>query len=85
LDELDGIRLRQWRSPEDEERRIAEDAEGNEAWSPEEHKRLDSLPDSELSLDELHRHRFEKGLTSIGEDPMMLALLPEGDAEFEII
>jgi hypothetical protein len=82
LDELEGVRLRRWRSLSAERRRL--DAMAEDGFTPEQMERILSLPFDELALDEQHHHVFPEGPTCDGEVTNMLALVPEGDAEFEI-
>jgi hypothetical protein len=67
LEELEGVRLRQWRPPS------------------EERERLDTLANNGFGPELRERHVFEEGPTSTGELPNLLAMVPEGDAEFEVV
>jgi hypothetical protein len=74
LEDLEGVRLRAWRIPAEEEEAKAE-AEATRA-------------DPEL-YEEMERERqaqYEEGPVTMGEDPAMLAMVVEdGDVQIEVI
>lgn len=71
LEDLDGVRLRTWRS------QASEEAEA------EEERTLD--PESRDELEQERRAKYGDRRTTKGEDPNMLAMVPEvGEVEFDI-
>lgn len=74
LEDLDGLRLRMWRS------QASEEAEADEE------RMLDSDPELREELEQERRDKYGERRTTKGENPNMLALVPEvGQVEFEVV
>lgn len=72
LEDLDGVRLRTWRS------RASVEAEAGEE------RMLD--PESREEIEQERRDKYDERPTTSGENPDMLAMVPEvGEVEFEVV